>query len=72
VNSDGNCTNNCTRRPVIITTEKDAVRLLNHPAVDDALKQRIYYLPTEVHFLDREDPPAFDRLVLDFVRQQHH
>jgi tetraacyldisaccharide 4'-kinase len=68
VNSDGNCTNNCTRGPVIITTEKDAVRLLNHPAVDDDLKQRIYYLPTEVHFLDREEPPTFDRMVLDFVR----
>jgi tetraacyldisaccharide 4'-kinase len=68
VNSDGNCTNDCARAPIIITTEKDAVRLLNHPAVDDELKKCIYYLPTEVRFLDREEVPTFDRMILDFVR----
>jgi tetraacyldisaccharide 4'-kinase len=68
VNSDGNCTNDCARAPIIITTEKDAVRLLNHPAVDDELKKCIYYLPTEVRFLDHAEVPTFDRMILDFVR----
>jgi tetraacyldisaccharide 4'-kinase len=68
INSGGNCTNNSSRRPVIITTEKDAVRLMAHPAVTDDLKQQIFYLPAEVSFIDRAQPSCFDRYVLDYIR----
>lgn len=66
VNSAGFCTNDSGTKPVIITTEKDAARLVDHPAVDDALKKRIYYLPTEAYFLDGQDQ-VFDQKILDYV-----
>ena len=66
VNGAGYCTNDSGNEAVIITTEKDAARLVDHPAVTDQLRRRIYFLPTEVFFLQRQDE-KFDRLVLDYV-----
>lgn len=66
VNGSGFCTNDSGSKAVIITTEKDAARLVDHPAVSDDLRSRIYYLPTEVFFLQKQDE-KFDRLVLDYV-----
>jgi len=39
----------------IITSEKDAVRLINHPAVPDEMKAVIYYLPIEAAIRFNED-----------------
>lgn len=39
----------------IVTTEKDAVRLLNNPYFPHALKPRIFYVPIKVGFIDRGD-----------------
>lgn len=66
VNSAGFCTNDSGTKPVIITTEKDAARLVDHPAVDDELKRRIYYLPTEAYFLNGQDS-EFDQKILEYV-----
>lgn len=66
VNGQGFCTTDSSSKAVIITTEKDAARLVDHPAVTDDLRQRIYYLPTEVFFLQKQDE-KFDRIVLDYV-----
>ncbi len=68
INIEGNCTDNSSRRPVVITTEKDAARLIAHPAVDDSLKARIYYLPTEVHFLSEKQTAAFDKRIRKFIK----
>lgn len=38
-------------RKIIVTTEKDAVRLINNAYFPHALKKLIYYLPIEVDFL---------------------
>lgn len=38
------------KRKIIVTTEKDAVRLFNNPYFPQALKQCIYYQPVEVQF----------------------
>ena len=70
VNGFGHCTTS-GNKAVIITTEKDAARLVNHPAVDDALRSRIYYLPTEVYFLNKQDE-KFDQMVLDYVLAERH
>lgn len=70
VNSEGHVTNDSTRRPIIVTTEKDAARLIAHPAVDDALRARIYYLPMEACFLSDAEAAAFDQQVLDFVQHR--
>lgn len=67
VNESGFCTNNSGNQAVIITTEKDAARLVEHPAVTEELRRRIYYLPTEVYFL-RDHQEKFDKMVLDYVR----
>jgi len=53
---------------VVITTEKDAARLVNHPAVTDDLRKRIYYLPTEVHFL-KNYADKFEKIVIDYVKK---
>lgn len=68
VNEQGYCTNSSGEKPIIITTEKDAARLVDHKSVSSELKQRIYYLPTEVYFLqDHEN--KFNKKILDYVRK---
>lgn len=69
VNVAGYCTSDSKQKAVIITTEKDAVRLINHPAVTDDLRKRIYYLPTEVYFLQQQQT-KFDQFVLDYVLRE--
>lgn len=71
VNASGFCSNDSGKKAVIITTEKDAARLVNHPAVTESLRKRIYYLPTEVYFLQKQEE-KFDQMVLDYVRNTPH
>lgn len=68
VNIDGYCTDNSGRQAVIITTEKDASRLIDNPTVSQELKSRIYYLPTEVYFLQNHQS-QFDKIILDYVNK---
>ncbi len=68
VNGKGYVSNDSGSKAVIITTEKDAARLVGHPAVTDELRRRIYYLPTEVCFL-KNHADKFDKIVLDYVRR---
>lgn len=68
VNVDGYCTNDSGLKPVIITTEKDAARLVDNPNLAEDVRNRIYYLPTEVYFLQKHEQ-AFDKAVLDYVRK---
>lgn len=46
-------------RKLIITTEKDAVRLASNPYFPQELKEYIYYLPIEVRF-DTHTPDSFE------------
>lgn len=41
------------KRKFIVTTEKDAVRILNNPYFPHRLKQSIFYVPIKVEFIDR-------------------
>lgn len=43
------------RRKFIVTTEKDAVRILNNPYFPHQLKKSIFYIPIKVEFIDRGD-----------------
>ncbi len=72
INGDGYCTSMTDHKAVIITTEKDAVRMINHPAVSEELRKRIYYLPTEVYFLQSQQQEKFDQIVLDYVRRNRN
>jgi tetraacyldisaccharide 4'-kinase len=50
------------RQPIILTTEKDAMRLDTHRAMLLELNLPIYILPVAVSFLD-DNPSAFDEAV---------
>lgn len=51
---------------LIITTEKDAVRLINNPYFPSRLRKYIYYLPVAVK-VDPADEGTFDELILKNV-----
>ncbi len=50
---------------IIVTTEKDVMRLRNKDLSDD-IKSSIYYLPVKVQFLE-EEKKAFNKRILDYV-----
>ena len=53
---------------MIITTEKDSVRLATHPLIDEALRPYIYVLPIEVSFL-QDQQELFNSNITDYVRK---
>ena len=53
---------------VIVTTEKDAVRLMNHPKFPDKLKPYIYYVPLSVSFL-KENDTDFDKKIWSYLEK---
>jgi tetraacyldisaccharide 4'-kinase len=55
-----------TRKKVLLTTEKDAMRLIDPLLAKVLTDLPVYYIPIEVafHFGERE---KFDRIVLDFI-----
>ena len=52
---------------LIITTEKDATRLKNHPALNETLKPYIYVLPIEIEFLQNQQY-IFNQNIIGYVR----
>lgn len=50
----------------IITTEKDAVRLINNPYFPHELKSKIFYLPISVSF-DNHDESSFDETIRKLI-----
>ncbi|MFZ5431931.1 MAG: tetraacyldisaccharide 4'-kinase [Bacteroidota bacterium] len=52
-------------KKIIVTTEKDTVRLKQMNLPPD-MKKALYYLPVQVKFLDREGK-QFDKRILDYV-----
>lgn len=53
---------------MIITTEKDAARLIDHPYLHESIKPYIYVLPIEVSFLQGQEN-AFNQNIMDYVRK---
>lgn len=53
---------------MLITTEKDAVRMATHPSLPDSIKPYIYVLPIEVAFL-QDQQESFNQNILDYVRK---
>ena len=52
---------------LIITTEKDATRLKEHPALSEELKPYIYVLPIEIEFLQNQQY-IFNQNIIGYVR----
>ncbi len=57
-----------SRCKVIITTEKDAMRLLEPGLLDHLGDAPVYFLPVSVEF-HRNDRERFNRLVFDFLKK---
>ena len=51
---------------IIITTEKDAMRLKSREDLDDNFKAALYYLPIKVKFLDDEGK-SFNKKIFNYV-----
>lgn len=56
---------------VIITTEKDAMRLLKFKNNSAVLQNRLYTLPIKMKF-QPEEKIRFDKIIFDFVRTKLH
>ncbi|ASB49330.1 tetraacyldisaccharide 4'-kinase [Alkalitalea saponilacus] len=52
--------------PLILTTEKDAIRLDSNKHVSEQMKSRIWYIPIELEFLFGEQV-IFDKKIKDYV-----
>lgn len=53
---------------MIITTEKDAVRMISHPFLPDSIKPYIYVWPIEISFL-QDQQHMFNQNIMDYVRK---
>lgn len=53
---------------LIITTEKDAMRLLSNPHLSSDIKDCIYAIPIEIEIL-QEKQSVFNQNILDYVRE---
>lgn len=52
---------------IIITTEKDATRILQHDSTPQVVKENIYVLPIEVDVLNEQE--LFNKIILDYVTE---
>jgi tetraacyldisaccharide 4'-kinase len=57
------------KNKIIITTEKDAIRIRHNKFFPEALKKNIYYLPLTVHFLCNQEA-AFCQQVKNSVKRR--
>lgn len=60
--------NKLGKHRLIVTTEKDASRLIHHPAMDEALKPFVYALPIEVEILQNQQN-TFNQHIIGYVRK---
>ena len=52
-------------KKLILTTEKDAVKMMNDETFPSALKEYIYYIPMNIKFL--KDEESFNNLIINYV-----
>ena len=53
---------------IVITTEKDAVRLQALHYISDELKENLFYLPIKVSFLEETENNSFNKKIINHVR----
>jgi tetraacyldisaccharide 4'-kinase len=56
-------------KKIILTTEKDAIKLREIDQVDDILVQNMFFIPIEVSFIDNEN--EFNNQIFDYVKKNH-
>ncbi|MFW6096184.1 MAG: tetraacyldisaccharide 4'-kinase [Bacteroidota bacterium] len=55
-------------KKVIITTEKDAVRLRDYPILKDSFNEILFYIPVKIKFLNNRTDD-FNKEIIDYVRK---
>ncbi len=50
---------------VIVTTEKDAVKLANSNRIPAAVRERLYYLPINISFIEDSETDLLNKLEKD-------
>lgn len=55
------------KNKVIITTEKDAIRLQKRTDIDSEIKQNIYYIPVKVSFIEKYGD-MFKKQIIQYVK----
>lgn len=53
---------------IILTTEKDAIRLKDLPYLDEEMKKRLYYIPVSISFSNEKEQEQFNHNILNHVR----
>ncbi len=54
---------------IVVTTEKDAVRLKSNKYLSDELKSKFYYLPLQIQFIQPQQEELFNNKLLKHVRE---
>lgn len=52
---------------LIITTEKDAVRLMDAEGLSNEVRQHLYVLPVRISFMQKEQQDMFDKHIVGYV-----
>ena len=60
-----------TPKRLILTTEKDYMRLRTTEGIDYLKDYPVYYLPVENEFLTEEEKELFNKQILDYVRKDY-
>lgn len=52
----------------LVTTEKDAMKLMNFNSLPEQIKSSFFYIPVGIGFLN-DDKDEFDKIIIDYVRK---
>lgn len=56
-----------TKKKLIITTEKDAIKLREISEINEVLTRNTFYLPIEVKVIEKEE--EFNEQIMQYVRK---
>lgn len=68
INSEMNAIDVDDDDKMIVTTEKDAIRFRALSFLEEEFKKKLYYIPIEVVFLEREEKESFNKKINKHVR----
>ena len=54
-------------KKIIITTEKDAVKIKENNNFNNILKQNMFYIPIEINFINKKE--EFDNQIIDYAKK---
>ena len=54
---------------IIITTEKDAARLINMRGLDEDVRKSLYVLPVHIRFMQQQQEEQFNEIITSYVRK---